>query len=904
MKGNVTAKKKLSARRARERALKSALDKHTSERLKYATTHSVESVFKMLGCDERGVCAEQLKERREKYGENVIKSGAKKPMALRIFESFVNPFSAILLLLAAVSVFTDIIFAEPGERNYATVIIICAMLLVSGIMKLVQDARSDSAAEKLARMINATSTVRREEQREILNEDIVVGDIVLLSAGDMIPADMRIIKGKDLFVSQSALTGESEPVEKTAKKDELKGKPLTDSGNLAFMGSNVISGSGEGIVLATGSRTVFGGIAKTLNRKPPKTQFERGLGKVSWLLIRFMLVMVPVVLLINGFTKGDWTEALLFAVSVAVGLTPEMMPMIVTAALAKGSVAMSKKKVIVKKLNAIQDLGAIDILCTDKTGTLTQDRVVLEKHMNVRGEEDDRVLRHAWLNSNFQTGLKNLIDVAVTERFAQVFGSAYDGYYTKVDELPFDFSRRRMSVIISDPDGKRQMVTKGAVEEMLTCCSHAEIDGRVDNLTPQLRQFILERADELNAQGMRVIAVAQKRATGAAGTFTVDDERDMVLMGYLAFLDPPKETTARAIEALKSSGVDVKILTGDNDKVTACICRKVGLDAGEILLGTDVDGMDDGELGRAAERITVFAKLSPEQKARVISALRGLGHTVGYMGDGINDAAAMKQADVGISVDTAVDIAKEYADVILLEKDLTLLRDGIEEGRKTYANTIKYIKMTASSNFGNMFSVLIASAFLPFLPMSAIQLVLLNLVYDISCTAIPWDNVDSDFLAVPRKWDASSISRFMFWFGPVSSLFDVITFAAMYFLICPAACGGNFSSLDGATRQQFIAIFRAGWFIQSIWTQTLVIHLIRTPRLPFIASRASASVTALTAAGIALLTALPFTPAGAMIGLGRPPAIFFALLASTIIGYMLAVTLIKKLYIKKYGELL
>ena len=905
MKKNLTARKKFTARKLHDEALNSPLGEQTSEMLKYSATHSAESVLKLLNCNERGICAGQIKERREKYGENIIKSKAKKSMAVRVFESFVNPFSAILFLLAIVSALTDIVFAAPEESNPATVIIIAAMMLVSGIMRLVQDARSDNAAEKLARMINATSTVRREgKSEEIFNEDIVVGDIVLLSAGDMIPADLRITGCKDLFVSQSALTGESEPVEKTANKDDLKNKALTDGCNLAFMGSNVISGSGEGVVIAVGNQTVFGSIAKTLNEKPPKTQFEKGLSKVSWLLIRFMLVMVPVVLLINGFTKGDWLEALLFAVSVAVGLTPEMLPMIVAAALAKGSVAMSKKKVIVKKLNAIQDLGAIDILCTDKTGTLTQDKVVLEKHMNVHGEEDDRVLRHAWLNSNFQTGLKNLIDIAVTDKFSRIFGDKYDGYYTKIDELPFDFSRRRMSVIISDPDGKRQMVTKGAVEEMLECCSYAEFDGKVEQISSKLRQFILDRADELNAQGMRVIAVAQKKVTGAAGAFTVADECDMVLIGYLAFLDPPKETAAKAIAALKDNGVDVKILTGDNDKVTASICRKVGPEAGKILLGTDVDGLNDDELGETAEKITVFAKLSPEQKARVISALRKRGHTVGYMGDGINDAAAMKQADVGISVDTAVDIAKESADVILLEKDLTVLRDGITEGRKTYANTIKYIKMTASSNFGNMFSVLIASAFLPFLPISAIQLVLLNLVYDISCTAIPWDNVDKEFLAVPRKWDASSISKFMLWFGPVSSLFDVITFAAMYFWICPAACGGNFSALDAAAHAQFVAIFRAGWFIQSIWTQTLVIHLIRTPRLPFIAGRASAPVTALTAAGIAVLTALPFTPLGGMLGLSRPPAIYFAFLAATAAAYMLAVTLVKKYYIKKHGGLL
>lgn len=896
--------KKILARKMREKAVKNSLNAATTERLRYAATHSAENVFKLLDCNDAGIYAEQLKERQEKYGVNIIKSKAKKSFIARLFESFVNPFSAILFVLAAVSVFTDIIFAAPGERNPATVIIIAAMLLISGILRLVQDARSDNAAEKLAKMISATSTVRREGKREeIMNEDIVAGDIVLLSAGDMIPADLRIINCKDLFVSQSALTGESEPVEKTSGK-ATKIRSVTDCENLAFMGSNVISGSGEGLVVSVGNDTVFGSIARTLNNKPPKTSFETGLSKVSWLLIRFMLVMVPVVLLINGFTKGDWLEALLFAVSVAVGLTPEMLPMIVTAALAKGSVSLSKKKVIVKRLNAIQNLGAIDILCTDKTGTLTQDKVILEKHMNVHGEEDDRVLRHAWLNSNFQTGLKNLIDIAIIQRFDEIFGDRYNNYYTKVDEIPFDFERRRMSVIISDPDGKCQLITKGAVEEMLTCCSFAEFNGNVERMTGELKKFILTKADELNAQGMRVIAVAQKKASGMPGAFKTEDECDMVLMGYLAFLDPPKPTTAKAIEQLGSYGVGVKILTGDNEKVTASICRRVGLEANEIMLGADIEELEDDELAEKAERITVFAKLSPEQKERVIRVLRENGHTVGYMGDGINDAAAMKAADVGISVDTAVDIAKECADIILLEKDLTVLTDGIIEERKTYANMIKYIKMTASSNFGNMFSVLVASAFLPFLPMSAIQLILLNLVYDISCTAIPWDNVDEDFLKAPRKWEADSIGKFMLWFGPASSLFDIATYAALYFWICPNTCGGNFHMLDAAGQEKFIAVFRAGWFIESMWTQTLVIHLIRTERLPFIHSRAALPVTVLTAAGTALITSIPFTPLGPMLGLSSLPPIYFLFLAAIIAAYMLTVGIIKKLYSKHYGKLL
>lgn len=886
------------------RAVQSAANGGAADRMKFAAVNSPERLYEALRCGEHGIRSAEAEERREKYGANVIRAKKKRPLAMRLIDSFFNSFSAILFVLALVSVFTDIVFAPAGEKNPTTVIIIGAMLVISGVLRFVQDTRSDNAAERLSKMVTMTATAERDGARaEIPPEEIVVGDVIHLSAGDMIPADMRIVSCKDLFVSQASLTGESAPVEKTgATADEST--PVPECENLAFMGSNVVSGSGRGIVVAVGSGTLFGRIAKTLDGKPPKTAFQTGIGKVSGLLIRFMLVMVPIVLLINGFTKGDWLQALLFAVSVAVGLTPEMLPMIVTAALAKGSVAMSKKKVIVKKLNSIQDLGAIDILCTDKTGTLTQDKVVLEKHMNVHGDEDDRVLRHAWLNSYYQTGLKNLIDIAVIEKFAKIFGSRYDGVYTKVDEIPFDFERRRMSVIISDESGKCQLIAKGAVEEMLECCSFAEYGGNILPLTEELKNFVLAKADALNAEGMRVIAVAQKNASGVPGAFTVADESDMVLIGYLAFLDPPKPTAAKAISDLFAYGVRVKILTGDNEKVAASICKQVGLDSESVLLGADVDAYDDAALAQRAEEVTVFAKLSPEQKARVVRVLRERGHAVGYMGDGINDAAAMKQADVGISVDTAVDIAKESADIILLEKDLTVLKHGIAEGRKTYANTIKYVKMTASSNFGNMFSVLAASAFLPFLPMTAIQLVLLNLVYDVSCTAIPWDNVDEDFLRKPRKWEAKSVGKFMLYFGPVSSVFDITTFAALYFLICPAACGGSYASLGAEAQEKFAAIFRAGWFIESMWTQALIIHLIRTPRVPFIQSRASLSVTLLTAAGTALITAIPYTPLGSLLGFYAPSPSFFALLAVTVIAYIALATAVKALYVKRYGELL
>ncbi len=792
-----------------------------------------------------------------------------------------------------------------------TVIIIMTMVLISGLLRFVQETRSGNAADKLLKMIKTTTCVQRQGggKEEIPLEEVVVGDIVYLAAGDMIPADLRIIHAKDMFVSQSALTGESAAVEKYHAAAKGACGTLTDCPNLAFMGSNVISGSAAGVVAVTGDDTIFGDMAKGVREKPVQTSFEKGVNSVSWLLIRFMLVMVPIVLFINGFTKGDWMEAALFAISIAVGLTPEMLPMIVTTCLAKGAVAMSKGKTIIKNLNSIQNLGSMDILCTDKTGTLTRDKVVLQSHLNIHGQEDARVLRHAFLNSYYQTGLKNLMDIAIIDRTLEQQDKVDElrglaGKFTKVDEIPFDFERRRMSVVVAN--GKTQMITKGAVEEMLSVCSFAEYEGQVQPLTDEIRAYILNKVDELNENGMRVIAVAQKTNPSPVGAFSVADESDMVLMGYLAFLDPPKESASDAIRALKEHGVGVKILTGDNDKVARNICRQVGIPIDHILLGSDLDIMTDEALGKAAEKVSVFAKLSPQQKARVIAALRRNGHNVGYMGDGINDAAAMKASDVGISVDTAVDIAKESADVILLEKDLMVLENGILEGRKTYANMIKYIKMTVSSNFGNMLSVLAASAFLPFIPMMPIHLILLNLIYDLSCTAIPWDNVDREYLAVPRKWDASSIGKFMIWIGPTSSVFDITTYLLMYFVICPALFGGRLfhQIADPAMRAYYIAVFQAGWFVESMWSQTLVIHMIRTPKIPFIQSRASRPVMLLTFAGIATLTVIPFTGFGASIGLTALPPVYFAWLALIVFLYMVLATIVKRVFVRRYGELL
>lgn len=874
------------------------------ERLFWAAAQEETVLLVRYGTAATGLTPEQVERSREEHGSNVLTYGKRESVAKRLFSAFINPFTAILLALAVISAVTDIALASPGEENYATVLIIATMVLLSGGLRFAQETRSGNVADKLLGMLHTTACVERAGQKvEIPLEEIVAGDLVYLSAGDMIPADLRILCAKDLFLSQSALTGESEAVEKLGTAVSQKAA-LTDTANLAFLGSNVVSGSAKALVLAVGNDTMLGRMAKELNTKPPKTTFEKGVNSVSWVLIRFMLLMVPVVLFVNGFTKGDWMQASLFAISIAVGLTPEMLPMIVTASLAKGALAMSKQKVIIKNLNSIQNLGSMDILCTDKTGTLTQDKVVLEYHLNVDGKEDDRVLRHAFLNSYFQTGLKNLIDLAVIQRQEELGAQALVEKYTKVDEIPFDFQRRRMSVVVQDWEGKTQLVTKGAVEEMLQCCAWAECGGRVLPLEEGVRQRVLAKAGELNGQGMRVIAVAQKTNPSPAGQFSVEDERGMVLLGFLALLDPPKATAKAAIQALQEYGVSVKILTGDNEKVTQAICRQVGLPVERILLGTDLESLDDQTLGRLAEDITVFAKLSPEQKARVVRILREKGHTVGYMGDGINDAAAMKAADVGVSVDTAVDIAKETASVVLLEKDLMVLEQGVLEGRKTYANMMKYIKMTASSNFGNMFSVLAASAFLPFLPMASLHLILLNLIYDVCCTALSWDNVDPAYLKVPRRWEAKGIGRFMLWIGPISSLFDIATYLLLYFVLCPLATGGQLYTqlADPAAQALYVALFQTGWFVESMWTQTLVIHMLRTEKLPFAQSRASVPVALLSLAGIALVTAIPFTPLAAPLEMAALPPVYFLLLGMVVLGYMALVTVVKKRYLRRYGQ--
>ena len=919
--------KKINRIEVRQTAQKAAIRDEQNRRIQFAATHPTQETLGYLNTTLCGLEPGKVEENRSEYGSNKVTREKKKTLPQRLAGAFINPFTAILFCLALVSSFTDMIFPHfslfgcvPKDFDCLTVVIILTMVFLSGTLRFVQESRSGNAAEKLLAMITTTCTVTRkgQEMAEIPLDEVVVGDIVHLSAGDMLPADVRILDAKDLFVSQASLTGESEPIEKIPMVNETM-DAITDYTNIAFMGSNVLSGSASAVVVTVGDHTLFGSMASEVAHEAVETSFSKGVNAVSWVLIRFMLVMVPLVFVANGITKGDWLSAFLFGISIAVGLTPEMLPMIVTTCLAKGAVSMSKKQTIVKNLNSIQNFGAIDILCTDKTGTLTQDKVVLEYHLNVNGEDDLRVLRYAYLNSYFQTGYKNLMDVAIIQKTEEEEADDpqlvdLSEHYVKVDEIPFDFARRRLTTVVQNRDGKTQMVTKGAVEEMLSICSFAECDGKVRPMTKELKSRILATVDDLNGKGFRVLAIAQKSNPSPAGAFGVTDECDMVLMGYLAFLDPPKESTADAIKALKAHGVTTKILTGDNDKVTRTICKQVGLKVRNMLLGSDLENMSDQELAKAAETTDVFAKLTPDQKARVVSVFRENGHTVGFMGDGINDASAMKSADIGISVDTAVDVAKESADIVLLEKDLMVLEEGIIEGRKTYANMIKYIKMTASSNFGNMFSVLAASALLPFLPMESLQLIFLNLIYDLSCTAIPWDNVDEEFISVPRKWDASSVGSFMMWIGPTSSVFDWMTYIFMYFVFCPLFVSkgvlyndlaSHFAGADLVRMQTaYVAMFQTGWFIESMWSQTLVIHMIRTPKLPFIQSHASAPLTLMTFTGIGVLTIIPFTTFGRMLGFVALPTAYFAYLIPCILLYMVLATSLKKAYVRHYGELL
>ncbi len=891
--------------------------------LRHAAAAGRDELFAELGSREEGLAADQVERAREFYGTNAMAQAAKRPMPLRFLAAFADPFTYILVFIAAVSVLTDWVFASGGDRDLSTPLIIGAMVLVSGVLRFVQDEKSTVAAEALAEMVESCAEVERDGDggNETPIDEIVVGDVVHLSSGDVVPADLRIFAARDLFVSQASLTGESEPAEKRAELGaaaQAEASSLTDLEDIAFMGSTVISGNARGVVVATGARTMFGEATGTLTGRKRETSFDAGIKSTSRLLMRLMVVMLPIVFVISGVTKGDWVSALLFSLSVAVGLTPEMLPMLVTTCLGKGAVDLSRDHVIVKRLDAIQDLGAVDVLCTDKTGTLTEDRIVLERHLDVNGREDARVLRYAFLNSYFSTGVKNLVDAAIVERAlaegTDEVGAVTNGTavtaeelacrYHSIDELPFDFERRRLSVVVGDADGRTRMVTKGALEEVLAVCTEVEVDGRVLPLAGELVAHVVEQGAALADEGMRVLGVARKDEPAGTGSLTVEDERDMVLIGYLAFLDPPKESSAAAVRALAAHGVATKVLTGDSPRVATHVCRAIGIPAERVLDGNEVEAMDDGQLAAAVQEVSIFAKLSPAQKARVVSALRGLGHAVAYMGDGVNDAAAMRESDCGISVDSAVDVAREAADIILLEKDLMVLEHGIECGRRTHANMIKYVKMTVSSNFGNIFSVLVAALFLPFLPMTAVQLLLLNLIYDLTCTAVPWDNVDDEAIARPRRWDTASVRRFMVAFGPLSSVFDILTFAGLFWVVCPAVAGGSWGALDAAGQALFVGTFQAGWFVESMLTQTLVVHLIRTEKTPFIGSRAAWPLCALGASGIAVACALPFTPMGGALDFCALPGAFWGLLAVMVAGYAAVVCLAKRRYLRRNDSLL
>jgi Mg2+-importing ATPase len=866
-----------------------------------AALASQEDTLKRLNTSTNGLSWAEARKRIEYFGPNELTSQKPPGWPTILFDAIRHPFNGVLTILAIVSFATNDIKA-------ATVMI--SMIVISVVLRFWQEMKSIVQAESLRNLIQNEATVVRSENKGVIRKpnqldhiasdipirELVPGDIIKLSAGDLVPADIRLLESRDLFVTQSALTGEAMPVEKyepereTKRKDERvnEGLPaeVLDSPNLLFMGTSIVSGTGKGVVLATGNKTYFGSMAEKLTKKRPQTAFDKGVSKVSWLLIKFMLIMAPTVFLINGLLKQDWLEAFLFAIAIAVGLTPEMLPMIVNANLARGAIAMSKQKTIVKHLHAIQNFGAMDILCTDKTGTITQDKVVLIRHVDLNGSDSKRVLEHAYLNSLFQTGLKNLLDRAIINR-ANEFGIRDKAKkWWKIDEIPFDFVRRRMSVFLKDESNSHVLFCKGAVEEMLDICSSVESGPNIITLTEDLRIKLKQLRDQLNSDGLRVIAVGYKPMPNI-NKISKADESNLVFSGFVAFLDPPKETTAEALRLLKENNVKVKILTGDNAVVAKKICHDVGLEADHIALGSDIEKLTDPELAELAEKVSIFAKLSPLQKARIVRVLKSNGHTVGFMGDGINDSAALREADVGISVDTAVDVAKEAADIILLEKNLLVLEKGIIEGRRTFGNIIKYIKMAASSNFGNVFSVLVASTFLPFLPMMAVQLLVQNLLYDISQIAIPWDYMDEEFLKIPRQWKAETIATFMVCIGPISSIFDILTFWVMW-------------NIFGANSIEKQHLFQSGWFVVGLLTQTLIVHMIRTEKIPFIQSTAAPIVLFTTAVVMAFGIWLPFSPLAPAFKLQPLPAGFFIYLPIVLVAYSLLTQLIKVNYIRVF----
>ena len=847
-------------------------------------------IFERFATRSEGLTTEEVKTRLAEHGSNVLAKDQRPSLAKILWRAVLNPLVVLLAVLASVSFITGDVRAGG---------MMCLMLILGVGLKLIQEAKADSAAAKLKAMISVTATVIRDGvSGEILVSQLVPGDVVMLAAGDMIPADVRMLLAKDLFVIQSSLTGESFPVEKFEVERNVKAAVPVELTSIAFLGTSVESGSATCVVIATGKDTYLGGMAESFTEQRPETAFDKGIAQFTWLLLRFVLVMVPLVFVINGITKGNWGDAFFFAIAVAVGLTPEMLPMIVTVCLSKGAVAMSRKKVIVKRINAIQNLGAMDILCTDKTGTLTMDKVILERHCDVALKEDDGVLTLAYMNSHFQTGLKNVLDRAVLAHTeTQTHGKIPD--YAKIDEIPFDFQRRVMSVVVRTPEGKDRIISKGAPEAIFPRCTEFELDGQKYPMDHAHIDGLKIEYERLSADGFRVLAIASKDVVprgivaGDATPYSKVDECDLILNGYVAFLDPPKDSATGAIKALQNLGVAIKVVTGDNDLVARKICKEVGIPTDCVLLGSDIESMSDDQLAAASMPTTLFARVSPAHKRRIIQALQSQKHIVGFMGDGINDAPALRTADVGISVDTAVDIAKESADMILLEKSLFVLEAGVVEGRKVFANILKYVRMGASSNFGNMFSVLGASAFVPFLPMAPIQILANNLLYDISQTAIPTDEVDPEQIEKPRPWDMKQLTRFILFIGPCSSIFDYTTFFMMLYIF---NCWDT-STPDAAANSA--SLFQTGWFVESLITQTLIIHIIRTNKIPFIQSRSSWPLLVMSSIIMLVGISLPFSPIGRYLGFTPLPLLYWPLLTLTLVCYLVLTQSIKMWLLRK-----
>ena len=866
----------------------------------------VRTLYEDFHISEEGYDREQAENSRLRYGKNILSGRASDTVLCRLRRAFVNPFTVILLVLAVISFFTDVVMASNFSRNVTTAAVILCMLITGGTVRFIQELRAKRVADRLMKMVSSVVLVRRQGSwRKVSSDELVVGDRVRLLAGDRVPADIRLTAAEDLFVSQSVLTGESAVLEKNAGSlSSGKKRSYSEYTNLVFMGSSVIGGTGEGIVLAVGEDTVYGGFPAAEVRR--KNGFDRGANSIAWVLIRFMAFLVPVVFIACGLTKGNWISAFLFALSVAVGLTPEMLPMVINACMAKGSAAMGRKQTVVRNMNAMQGFGSMDILCVDKTGTLTGDRILLEYYMDILGNESRKVLELAYLNSLYHTGIRNHLDDAVL-RCREMAGDAMgfrelEEQYEKLDELPFDYERRFASVLVSR-GGENLVIVKGSVDEVCSRCSHVEYRGERRSMDDGGRASVHAVVDEMLEDGMKVLAVACKPLK--QGALSREDENGFTLMGYLAFFDAPKQSAAGAIDQLKKLHVGVRVLTGDHRDAAVSVCRRLGIDTVHVLTGGEMEQLTDDELPVRVERTTVFAELSPKQKAEIVQTLRANGHAVGFLGDGMNDLPAIVESDVGISVDTAAEAVREGADVVLLKKDLKVLEEGIREGRKVFANISKYIRITASSNFGNIFSIVIASVFLPFFPMTSLQLLLLNLLYDILCLVLPWDHVDEEACAGPVEWSGRTLGRFMCFFGPISSFFDILTFAYLFFVLCPAVCGGSFAALAGSGEQlSFIALFQTGWFLESMWTQVLILHLLRTRNVPFLQSRPSRPVMAVTLLGTLFFTALTFTPAGRLIGLTALPPVYFVFLAAAVLLYLLWVTLAKRWYLRRYQELL